>query len=45
MQSHTGHRPFQCKTCGLHFSETATLQQHMRRHTQESMYFFCFRVS
>lgn len=42
MQSHTGHRPFQCKTCGQYFSETATLQQHMRRHTQESVYFSCF---
>ncbi|KAG1746666.1 uncharacterized protein EDB91DRAFT_1049090 [Suillus paluster] len=38
MQSHTGHRPFKCKVCGLHFSETATLQQHMRRHTQEKPY-------
>ncbi|KAG0709239.1 hypothetical protein DFH29DRAFT_887184 [Suillus ampliporus] len=38
MQSHTGHRPFQCKVCGVHFSETATLQQHMRRHTQEKPY-------
>ncbi|OAX39818.1 hypothetical protein K503DRAFT_688831 [Rhizopogon vinicolor AM-OR11-026] len=38
MQSHTGHRPFQCKICGQYFSETATLQQHMRRHTQEKPY-------
>lgn len=35
-QSHTGHRPFQCKICQQYFSEAATLQQHMRRHTQES---------
>lgn len=35
-QSHTGHRPFQCKVCKQNFSEAATLQQHMRRHTQES---------
>lgn len=41
MQSHTGHRPFPCTICGQHFSETATLQQHMRRHTQESRYFCC----
>jgi hypothetical protein len=34
---HTGHKPFQCKLCKQHFSEAATLQQHMRRHTQESM--------
>lgn len=38
MQSHTGHRPFECKVCNAHFSETATLQQHMRRHTQEKPY-------
>ena len=36
LQSHTGHRPFQCDVCGLWFSEAATLGQHMRRHTQES---------
>ena len=35
-QSHTGHRPFQCEVCLQNFSEAATLQQHMRRHTQES---------
>lgn len=35
-QSHTGHRPYQCKECGQNFSEAATLAQHMRRHTQES---------
>ncbi|KAI0352326.1 hypothetical protein OH77DRAFT_1506035 [Trametes cingulata] len=38
MQSHTGHRPFQCSVCGQHFSEAATLAQHMRRHTQEKPY-------
>jgi hypothetical protein len=37
-QSHTGHRPFQCKMCQQNFSEAATLQQHMRRHTQESLH-------
>lgn len=36
LQSHTGHRPFRCEVCGVDFSEAATLQQHMRRHTQES---------
>jgi hypothetical protein len=36
LQSHTGHRPFQCKVCKQNFSEAATLQQHMRRHTLES---------
>lgn len=36
LQSHTGHRPFQCQICQQNFSEAATLQQHMRRHTQES---------
>lgn len=35
LQSHTGHRPFQCSICQQNFSEAATLQQHMRRHTQE----------
>ncbi|KAK7060906.1 zinc-finger protein [Paramarasmius palmivorus] len=38
LQSHTGHRPFQCKICQQNFSEAATLQQHMRRHTQEKPY-------
>jgi uncharacterized Zn-finger protein len=38
LQSHTGHRPYQCKICNQNFSEAATLQQHMRRHTQESSY-------
>ncbi|KIK09005.1 hypothetical protein K443DRAFT_83877 [Laccaria amethystina LaAM-08-1] len=38
VQSHTGHRPFQCKICQQNFSEAATLQQHMRRHTQEKPY-------
>ncbi|RPD76584.1 hypothetical protein L226DRAFT_460810 [Lentinus tigrinus ALCF2SS1-7] len=38
MQSHTGHRPFQCNVCGQNFSEAATLAQHMRRHTQEKPY-------
>ncbi|KAL1943110.1 hypothetical protein VTO73DRAFT_4781 [Trametes versicolor] len=38
MQSHTGHRPFQCSVCSQHFSEAATLAQHMRRHTQEKPY-------
>ncbi|CAK5267594.1 unnamed protein product [Mycena citricolor] len=36
LQSHTKHRPFQCQICMQHFSEAATLQQHMRRHTLES---------
>lgn len=35
-QSHTGYRPFQCPECLQNFSEAATLQQHIRRHTQES---------
>lgn len=35
-QSHTGHRPYRCEICLQNFSEAATLQQHMRRHTQES---------
>ncbi|KAH9888844.1 hypothetical protein C8Q73DRAFT_654664 [Cubamyces lactineus] len=38
MQSHTGHRPFQCTICNQNFSEAATLAQHMRRHTQEKPY-------
>ncbi|PIL24994.1 transcription factor [Ganoderma sinense ZZ0214-1] len=38
MQSHTGHRPFQCGVCSQNFSEAATLAQHMRRHTQEKPY-------
>ncbi|EGN96608.1 hypothetical protein SERLA73DRAFT_184700 [Serpula lacrymans var. lacrymans S7.3] len=38
LQSHTGHRPFQCTVCKQNFSEAATLQQHMRRHTQEKPY-------
>ncbi|KAF8449054.1 hypothetical protein L210DRAFT_2643774 [Boletus edulis BED1] len=38
IQSHTGHRPFQCQVCNQNFSEAATLQQHMRRHTQEKPY-------
>ncbi|KII87429.1 hypothetical protein PLICRDRAFT_113115 [Plicaturopsis crispa FD-325 SS-3] len=38
LQSHTGHRPFQCSICQQNFSEAATLQQHMRRHTQEKPY-------
>ncbi|KIY67310.1 hypothetical protein CYLTODRAFT_353483 [Cylindrobasidium torrendii FP15055 ss-10] len=38
LQSHTGHRPFQCKLCKQNFSEAATLQQHMRRHTLEKPY-------
>ncbi|EPQ56486.1 hypothetical protein GLOTRDRAFT_40495 [Gloeophyllum trabeum ATCC 11539] len=38
LQSHTGHRPFQCNICKQNFSEAATLQQHMRRHTQEKPY-------
>ncbi|KAL4257634.1 Zinc-finger protein [Pleurotus pulmonarius] len=35
LQTHTGHRPFQCNVCNEKFSEAATLQQHMRRHTNE----------
>ncbi|KAJ7077891.1 hypothetical protein B0H15DRAFT_558010 [Mycena belliarum] len=38
LQSHTGHRPFQCSVCLQNFSEAATLQQHMRRHTLEKPY-------
>ncbi|KAM6497010.1 hypothetical protein JOM56_007483 [Amanita muscaria] len=38
LQSHTGHRPFQCNICHQNFSEAATLQQHMRRHTREKPY-------
>ena len=37
-QTHTGHRPFTCSECGQHFSEAATLAQHMRRHTRERPY-------
>lgn len=33
-----GHRPFKCDICDQYFSEAATLQQHMRRHTKESAY-------
>ncbi|KAF8518052.1 hypothetical protein BU17DRAFT_49371 [Hysterangium stoloniferum] len=43
VQSHTGesdqcYRPFKCGLCDQYFSETATLQQHMRRHTKEKPY-------
>ncbi|KAF9462886.1 hypothetical protein BDZ94DRAFT_1260094 [Collybia nuda] len=38
LQSHTGHRPYQCNICHQNFSEAATLQQHRRRHTQEKPY-------
>ncbi|KAF9266867.1 hypothetical protein L218DRAFT_978389 [Marasmius fiardii PR-910] len=38
LQSHTGHRPYQCTVCQQNFSEAATLQQHMRRHTREKPY-------
>ncbi|KAG7093607.1 hypothetical protein E1B28_007272 [Marasmius oreades] len=38
LQSHTGHRPYQCAVCQQNFSEVATLQQHMRRHTREKPY-------
>ncbi|KZT65608.1 hypothetical protein DAEQUDRAFT_515560 [Daedalea quercina L-15889] len=38
LQSHTGHRPFQCEICSQFFSEAATLAQHKRRHTQEKPY-------
>lgn len=34
LQSHTGHRPFECPVCHRFFSEAATLQQHMRKHTR-----------
>jgi len=36
LQAHTGYRPFKCQQCGQFFSEAATLQQHVRRHTNES---------
>jgi hypothetical protein len=36
LQAHTGHRPFKCQQCDQFFSEAATLQQHVRRHTNES---------
>ncbi|KAJ8521710.1 hypothetical protein ONZ45_g1604 [Pleurotus djamor] len=35
LQTHTGHRPFKCQICNERFSEAATLQQHIRRHTNE----------
>ncbi|KDQ13064.1 hypothetical protein BOTBODRAFT_112088 [Botryobasidium botryosum FD-172 SS1] len=38
IQSHTGHRPFHCTQCEQCFSEAATLQQHLRRHSQEKPY-------
>lgn len=44
LQSHTGHRPFQCQVCHQYFSEAATLQQHMRRHTQESTFFLRYNL-
>ncbi|KIJ55326.1 hypothetical protein M422DRAFT_152240 [Sphaerobolus stellatus SS14] len=47
IQSHTGellkslspcYRPYKCEECNQYFSEAATLQQHMRRHTKEKPY-------
>ncbi|ORX35293.1 hypothetical protein BD324DRAFT_652428 [Kockovaella imperatae] len=35
LQSHTGHRPFQCELCGQAFGEAAPLAAHMRRHAKE----------
>lgn len=40
LQAHTGYRPFKCPRCDQFFSEAATLQQHVRRHTNESEYLF-----
>lgn len=36
LQSHTGHKPFVCDICKQTFSEAATLQQHVRRHSKDS---------
>ncbi|CDZ97372.1 zinc finger protein 169 [Phaffia rhodozyma] len=36
LQSHTNHKPFVCELCNQTFSEAATLQQHIRRHSNES---------
>jgi uncharacterized Zn-finger protein len=36
LQSHTGHKPFVCPLCSQTFSEAATLQQHVRRHSTDS---------
>lgn len=38
LQSHTGHKPFVCDICKQTFSEAATLQQHVRRHSKDSAY-------
>jgi len=36
MQKHSGFKPHICNVCQEKFAETTSLQQHMRRHTQES---------
>ncbi|UZJ51087.1 hypothetical protein CBS101457_000407 [Exobasidium rhododendri] len=38
LQTHTGHRPFECEICQKRFSEANTLCQHRRTHTNEKPY-------
>ena len=43
-QKHSGFKPQVCSVCQERFAEMTSLQQHMRRHTQESGYRACTKT-